>query len=349
MIQNQTDDLVRTNACPTCYICKKPGKLVYDSVTDKLFGAPGNWRLLACSDCVLIWLDPQPVSDDLVKIYNTYYTHQPGLIRWFMSSDNPIRAKVLIDQYGYDRLKQQIKINLSSTLISYLPSVREIVGMSILKLGANQVGKLLDVGCGNGQFLNNMRNLGWEVYGTEIDSKAVETAQNEYNLNVKVGTLNQAHFLDEFFDVITLNHVIEHIYDPVELIRECQRITRPGGKIVLTTPNIKSLGHLLFLRNWRGLEVPRHLLLFSPSSIQKCLEQAGFHVSLINTSARMSRDIFTDSILIRKSSSWYKLSKPWRALLLITRWLFQLFEENLITMFSNLGEEIYIVGIRDYK
>jgi SAM-dependent methyltransferase len=78
------------------------------------------------------------------------------------------------------------------------------------------------------------------------------------------------------YDVITLSHVIEHVHDPSALLRAIYRMLRPGGLLWLETPNLDSLGHARFGRNWRGLEPPRHLLLFSVDSLKFALAQAGF-------------------------------------------------------------------------
>jgi SAM-dependent methyltransferase len=91
-----------------------------------------------------------------------------------------------------------------------------------------------------------------------------------------LGSLENTRFPDQSFDAVTLNQVIEHVHDPVSLIRECLRILKPGGKLVLATPNIESFGHQIFGRNWSHLDSPRHLMLFSMKTLRECAVRAGF-------------------------------------------------------------------------
>jgi len=142
----------------------------------------------------------------------------------------------------------------------------------------------LDVGCGAGERLEQMRGLGWTVSGLDFDEKAVGVAKAR-GLDVSCGTIPGIWFPPETFDVVTMNHVIEHVPDPIELLKECYRILKPGGKVVLTTPNSSSWGHKFFREHWRGLEPPRHLHIFGPSSIEQILKRAGFDAVIVRTHA----------------------------------------------------------------
>ena len=82
---------------------------------------------------------------------------------------------------------------------------------------------------------------------------------------------------------MTVNHLIEHVPDPVGLLKECRRVLKPGGRFILGTPNSESFGRLLFKADWRGLEPPRHLYLFCPSSIGMILNMAGFNMASIRS------------------------------------------------------------------
>jgi SAM-dependent methyltransferase len=139
--------------------------------------------------------------------------------------------------------------------------------------GANH---LLDVGCGKGSFMLRMREHGWNVEGSEVDADGVEYARSINGLTVHLGNLENINFPDNTFDVVTSNHVIEHVHDPIALIQECLRILKPGGKLVLATPNMDSFGHRYFERNWTHLDPPRHLRLFTQKTLRECAEKAGF-------------------------------------------------------------------------
>jgi SAM-dependent methyltransferase len=133
-------------------------------------------------------------------------------------------------------------------------------------------GRLLDVGCATGIFLQGIRNCGnWEPYGVEINEHAAHIAQ-EHGLDVRLGTLERAGFADEFFDVVTLWDVLEHLHDPAGSLREIYRILKPDGLVVIRVPNASSWDSRLFGRYWAGLDAPRHLYVFTPKTLDALLE-----------------------------------------------------------------------------
>ena len=125
--------------------------------------------------------------------------------------------------------------------------------MGSMALAGRAPGKLLDVGCGNGEFLAMMQQAGWDVSGVEPDPTAAQVSSERLNITVPTVDLEGASFPSKSFDAITLSHVLEHVYDPIGVLRECRRILKPAGHVVIVTPNIGSLGHARFGGNWRGL------------------------------------------------------------------------------------------------
>ena len=121
-----------------------------------------------------------------------------------------------------------------------------------------------------------MRIAGWEVEGLDFDEKAIDRAWREYGVTVRHGDLRAACYPDGSFDAVTMNHVIEHVHDPIAPLAESWRILISGGRLVVATPNIASSGHERFGRNWRGLEPPRHLHLFSEKTLAEAARHAGF-------------------------------------------------------------------------
>jgi len=148
-------------------------------------------------------------------------------------------------------------------------------------------GRLLDVGCGNGVFLHRMHKLGWSATGLDFDASAIENAKARYGseLTVLHTDLPNAHFPDNSFDAVTMNHVIEHVLDPVALLAETRRILKAGGRLAVATPNIGSFGHKKFRDDWRGLETPRHLQVFSLKALEQCARKASFSFVKVNSSA----------------------------------------------------------------
>jgi SAM-dependent methyltransferase len=119
------------------------------------------------------------------------------------------------------------------------------------------------------------RTCGWDVVGLDPDPKAVANAARQ-RLTVYEGGIEYFAGQTHLFNVITLNHVIEHVYDPVKVLKACHALLKPGGQLWLETPNIDSFGHARFQQNWRGLETPRHLVLFNRHSLGQALVSAGF-------------------------------------------------------------------------
>jgi len=139
-------------------------------------------------------------------------------------------------------------------------------------------GRLLDVGCASGIFLQGIRNLGkWEPYGVEINAEVARLAQ-EHGLDVRPGTLEQAGYADEYFDAVTLWDVLEHLHDPVGSLSEIHRILKPDGLVVIRVPNGNSRDSRLFGRYWAGLDSPRHLYIFTPEILAKMLDATGFKI-----------------------------------------------------------------------
>jgi SAM-dependent methyltransferase len=95
-------------------------------------------------------------------------------------------------------------------------------------------------------------------------------------MTVYESALPRTGLRDETYDAVTMSHVIEHLHDPVSALQEVRRILKPGGTLWIVTPNVESIGHRRFGVNWRGLEPPRHLVLFSGASLAEALDRAGF-------------------------------------------------------------------------
>jgi SAM-dependent methyltransferase len=138
-------------------------------------------------------------------------------------------------------------------------------------------GKILDIGCGSGAYLDLMQEVGWETYGVEPSEAGAERARASGH-DVFCGELLDAGYPSAFFDVILMHHVLEHVPNPKTVLRECHRILKGGGLILANVPNFDCYDRLTFAESWDPLDVPRHLYHFSASTLRQALEQAGFEV-----------------------------------------------------------------------
>jgi SAM-dependent methyltransferase len=138
-------------------------------------------------------------------------------------------------------------------------------------------GRYLDVGCGSGSALGVAQALGWQVAGVEVDEAAARKARR-FSPRVHVGDLLGAPFAAGEFDLVTSFHVLEHVPDPVAAVRRMLEWLDGGGLLILEVPNAGGLGARLFGHAWSGLELPRHLSHFTPTTLERVVTRAGGRV-----------------------------------------------------------------------
>ncbi|MBW2274121.1 MAG: class I SAM-dependent methyltransferase [Deltaproteobacteria bacterium] len=303
MQQSQAGNAVaRALPEPTCGLCGAAGRLLYPELEDRLFGAAGSWALLQCPDCRLAWLDPKPVAEDLAKLYGDYYTHDAP------APDSLFRRAVLrgipAARYGYaDRVQDPLERRWGQ-LLGALGPLREVAANGLMWLPARLRGELLDVGCGGGRFLKHMGSLGWSVSGSEADPQGAARARAELGPDRIYGDLlHDDRVPRDFFDAVTLAHVVEHLFDPLATLEACRALLKPGGQLVLATPNMASLGHARFGQHWLHLDPPRHLQLFEAANLRELVERAGFEVLELRTPASSAHFLWQASSLIARQGS----------------------------------------------
>jgi SAM-dependent methyltransferase len=139
-------------------------------------------------------------------------------------------------------------------------------------------GRLLDFGCGSGWYAHRMRQRGWRVTGMDFNPYAASQVEQQFGIPVLVGSLPHAQVAPESFDVITMGSVLEHVYYPRQVIEAATEALRPGGLLVVVVPNLDSWGFRHFGRDWFPLELPRHLLHFTPASLRRLVVTCGLDV-----------------------------------------------------------------------
>jgi 2-polyprenyl-3-methyl-5-hydroxy-6-metoxy-1,4-benzoquinol methylase len=293
-----------------CPACGATGVPVYEGLEDRLFGVPGHWCMKRCTDprCGAYWLDPMPLEADLAKLYLRYYTHHdrpsapPRLRLRGLLSRHAVRA-YLHSNYGYESGQSPALRQLLTALVYLNPAWRADLDFSVFHLSGLLPGKLLEVGCGGGGMLQAMAARGWQVAGLDFDEQAVRNARAK-GFTVHYGDLLEQRFPAASFDAIAMSHVIEHVPDPRGMLRECLRLLRSGGQLVMVTPNIEGRLHRLYGADWRGLEPPRHLTLFSPRAIERLAREVGFDDVTVRTSVRDSGNLRLASMAIKKRANF---------------------------------------------
>jgi SAM-dependent methyltransferase len=247
-------------ALQTCRICgERAGRTV---------ARPDPWTYLACRACGVYWVEPMP-SGAAIEDADSAYTEA-----YYSGDARP-------DEDAYEDLTRKV-------MTARIERIEAELGRK---------GRLLDVGCATGAQLHAARDRGWETVGVEVSATAAEAARAR-GLEVITSTLDQAGLADGSFDAIVLSHVLEHVPDPVGLLRECRRLLRPDGVIALALPNSDGFLHTatnLFHRLRRrlgrdryscSLFPPYHLYAFDPASLVRALAEADLYPAAIRITGK---------------------------------------------------------------
>jgi len=317
---------------PDCLLCGTPGNRFLTGLRDQLFGVPGMWSMSACPGCGFLWLDPKPTHEDIGKAYQRYYTH---------ADEDPADRVARRPPFWRRKLRRIYRWALRR--LGVIEARNRIIGMFLVGLPK---GSLLEIGCGNGARLARLASEGWQVVGQEVDPQSADHAQTRHGVSVWVGDLVSLGFAAETFDCILMNHVLEHLHDPVGVLKECRRLLKPGGRLVAVTPNARSLGLRRFGPHWRGLEPPRHIHLFHPGTLAKAAEVAGFSHCQTFTSPAHAELFATQSLDLHARGTTVMGEEPtWD--LERQAMLFQLHEAWAFRTNPELGEEAVLMAQRE--
>jgi SAM-dependent methyltransferase len=229
------------NSCPAC------GGSIFipaqEGVRDWEYGAPGSWSYYACHGCGLWWIDPVP---DAAVLANAY----PA------------------DYHAYQVAENQLQRTLKSRY--WAGKARRLAAR------AGHTAKVLDIGCAHGEFLTALRDAGLpDGEGIEYNPESAARAR-ALGFTVHVGDFDTIDLPEGQFDCVTMHNVLEHVTDPLAVLRRCRRLLKPGGWVLGETPNHNCWDRRLFGRYWGGFHTPRHLVLFDRTTLAELGRKAGF-------------------------------------------------------------------------
>jgi SAM-dependent methyltransferase len=211
-----------------------------------------GFTFVRCDLCDLVFSNPQVVEELLEEEYRT-------------GGSNDIWVDVLLSE-------RQLELD------------REKFGALLDELEPyRRGGRLLDVGCSIGLFLQLAEQRGWQGRGIEFSDRARAYAQDELGLDVIDVPLEEAGYEDGSFDVVALNSVIEHVNQPRRLLEEIHRILVPGGAFYVITPNVESLACRVLHERAATFDGRNHLVYFSRATLTALLDRAGFDVDHVST------------------------------------------------------------------
>jgi len=261
-----------------CDLCgnKKFKKLFINK--DRIYESKEKFKIVRCENCGLTFIGSELDEKELSRYYpkKEYYSLNENYIE---------TLKLKIYETYYNK-------KFSSKKILFLP-LKFMVRKIFLKKG----GKFLDIGCGDGKFLKLIKSFGMDCYGVEPNN--VENIR-EKMLNILNRNLKYVRFKKNFFDVISLNHVLEHLDNPTEIFKEIHRILKPNGKVIIATPNINSFSAKFFGNKWFQLDTPRHLFLYSEDTLKKYAKKEGFKIKEIKYNSTPLQILVSISYLLRE-------------------------------------------------
>jgi SAM-dependent methyltransferase len=241
-----------------CNLCNNDLTELLFSKRDKFRITQDEFNVVACRKCGLLYVNPRPTREEMGRFYPETYSWKETLeaasflTQW---------VRKLERGYRYHLLKDEAS------------KVTRFMGRSS--------GRVLDIGCGAGDRLDVLRSMEFETYGVETSDSA-DYAKDHLKLNVFRGDLFSANFPDDFFDVVTLYNVLEHIHDPTRVIIEIHRILKKEGFLIIQVPNKDSLQFRVFKERWAAFDVPRDLYYFGVDTLCSLLGKVDFHVSKID-------------------------------------------------------------------
>ena len=220
------------------------------SARDRINHLPGTWQVVQCRHCGLLRTNPRPDPESMAFFYPEYYSPY---------QDTIIQKRAIRES----RLKKMVHILGNTTRLPNIPP-----------------GRLLEIGCASGAFLDKMAANGWQTEGLERSESASAQAR-AMGYTVHTGSLENAPDREARYDLIVGWMVLEHLHEPIRVLEKLHHWAKPSGYLVLSVPNVQSFEFKLFRDNWFALQLPNHLFHFTPDTLNKVLARGGWRLTKV--------------------------------------------------------------------
>ena len=234
-----------------CANCGSRGELMYSGLKSRRAALNERYDLFRCVTCDLVFLSPRPARRLLTDIYSgPYHSHT-----------------VVTERRGL------FKVIKTLCLLPY----RLRFGLETGTFPPFGGSRVLDIGCGTGDYLAAMSALGWQCFGCEVSEAALTVARRRVpEATLYHGTLDEIPLEHDSFEAVTLWHALEHLEDPLKALKRIRDLLVTDGRLLVALPNIDSLEAKVFGRRWLEMDIPGHLFYFSLETLRMLLEKAGF-------------------------------------------------------------------------
>lgn len=262
-------------AAPICPMCHGHERASLGSTKDAMRAAEDEWQLWSCRRCHSVWLDPRPDDASIPAAYDfDYLTHgSPQVLQrasWMAS---------LIDGYLNHRfnMRRRPASRWGFPVFSMIPPLRLKLDYFGRHLPSSSGGRLLDVGCGNGDFVALAATMGWDAEGVDPDHAAIAACRAR-GVRVTHGFVDDLPIekRSSYWDAITLSHSLEHVPDPRGMLLRMFDMLAPGGTLWVALPNPDAIGARFYGLDWESYDVPRHLSLPGLEVLKSACHEAGF-------------------------------------------------------------------------
>jgi len=233
-----------------------------------------------CKQCNLVFLSLRPIETEIHKFYPENYEPYKAEVAQnelpsvsLANSNLPIKEPIL-SKAVKKALRKTLHL-FNSTANSISPDTLDEELQKFYK-PAKQGSQLLDFGCGSDIFLNLARNEGWETIGLDFSEKVVGRVSRSGHKALLMSPHVWDEIEDESLDFVRMHHVLEHLYHPKEVLTAIKLKMKAGATLHIAVPNPQGISANIFRSQWRGLDCPRHVILYSYSELKKILTKIGF-------------------------------------------------------------------------